>query len=202
MVLYDARSAEVFRGGPEDLPDAEAKLKQAVMQGSSLQDAGPGQVVAAITLGGHPIGGLAMTGCQLSDGALQALLNLVAIALERVRTEEAANRAEAARQSEEFKSTLMDAIAHEFKTPLTSIKAAATALQSDYEDAPPAVRELASIIDEETDRLSLLVTEGGEDVADRCGEGPAAAAAGCAGGDRWKRWWGSLRRGWRAGMWW
>ncbi len=30
-------------------------------------------------------------GTTLSDGALQALLNLVAIALERVRTEEAAN---------------------------------------------------------------------------------------------------------------
>jgi two-component system sensor histidine kinase KdpD len=91
------------------------------------------------------------------------LLNLVAIALERVRTEEAANRAEAARQSEEFKSTLLDAIAHEFKTPLTSIKAASTSMLSDSSlpDAAlsPQFRELATIIDEETDRLSLLVTE-------------------------------------------
>jgi two-component system sensor histidine kinase KdpD len=101
---------------------------------------------------------------SLSDGALRALLNLVAIALERVRTEETANRAEAARQSEEFKSTLLDAIAHEFKTPLTSIKAASTSMLSesglsDSVPLSPQFRELATIIDEETDRLSLLVTE-------------------------------------------
>jgi two-component system sensor histidine kinase KdpD len=112
-----------------------------------------------ITLGGHPIGALAAQGIRVSDGAVQALLNLVAIALERVRTEEAANKAEIARQSEEFKSTLLDAIAHEFKTPLTSIKAASTSLLAEGEGLRLEQRELASIIDEETDRLSLLVTE-------------------------------------------
>src|SRR6202035_1001869 len=105
------------------------------------------------------IGALALQGPVLSDGALQALLNLVAIAWERVRTEEAANRADAARQSEEFKSTLLDAIAHEFKTPLTSIKAASTSLLAESAVRPAHVHELATIIDEETDRLSLLVTE-------------------------------------------
>jgi two-component system sensor histidine kinase KdpD len=96
---------------------------------------------------------------ELPDGALQALLNLVAIALERVRAQEAATRAEVARQSEEFKSTLLDAIAHEFKTPLTSIKAASTSILADGQTLPAPLRELMAIIDEETDRLSLLVTE-------------------------------------------
>lgn len=96
---------------------------------------------------------------ELPDGALQALLNLVAIALERVRAQEAATRAEVARQSEEFKSTLLDAIAHEFKTPLTSIKAASTAILADAQAVAAPLRELMAIIDEETDRLSLLVTE-------------------------------------------
>ena len=90
---------------------------------------------------------------------MQALLNLVAIAWERVRTEEAANRADAARQSEEFKSTLLDAIAHEFKTPLTSIKAASTSMLSDAAPLAPQTHELATIIDEEADRLNSLVTE-------------------------------------------
>ena len=65
------------------------------------------------------MGAKVATKVRLSDGAVQSILNLVAIALERVRMEEAANRAEIARKSEEFKSTLLDAIAHEFKTPLT-----------------------------------------------------------------------------------
>lgn len=169
VALYDAKSGEIFRGGAEDLLEVEAKLKQVVMQSGSLQDSAAHTVVAPIILGGQPIGSLALKGLSLSDGALRALLNLVAIALERVRTEEAANRAEAARQSEEFKSTLLDAIAHEFKTPLTSIKAASTSMLSDSglpesglsDGVPlsPQFRELATIIDEETDRLSLLVTE-------------------------------------------
>ena len=159
VALYDAKTGEVFNGGPTDLPEAEARLKQVVIQGASLHDADSGTLVAAVTLGGQPIGGLALKGAVLSDGALQALLNLVAIALERVRTEEAANRAEVARQSEEFKSTLLDAIAHEFKTPLTSIKAASTSILTDSAALSPQLRELTTIIDEETDRLSLLVTE-------------------------------------------
>jgi two-component system sensor histidine kinase KdpD len=155
VALYNAKTGEIFRGGAEELPDIEAKLKQVVMEGSRLRD---DTLAAAIMLGGHPMGSIAMKCLTLSDGALHALLNLVAIALERVRTEEAANRAEASRQSEEFKSTLLDAIAHEFKTPLTSIKAASTSMLSDGVLPPPS-RELVSIIDEEADRLSMLVTE-------------------------------------------
>lgn len=157
VALFDAKTSEIFRGGPEDLPDIEAKLRQVAVQGNNFVDRP--LFVAAILLGGQPIGSLALKGSSLSDGALQALINLVAIALERVRMEESANRADAARQSEEFKSTLLDAIAHEFKTPLTSIKAASTSLLSDSPALSPQFRELATIIDEETDRMNQLVTE-------------------------------------------
>lgn len=155
--LYDAKTGETFLGGAEDLPQVEAKLKQVAIQGSTLYD--NDTLVAAVSLGGRPIGSLAMSRVHLSDGALQALLNLVAIALERVRTEEASNRAEVARRSEEFKSMLLDAIAHEFKTPLTSIKAASTSILSEGDSLSPYVREMTQIIDEEANRLSVLVTE-------------------------------------------
>ena len=63
-------------------------------------------------------------------------------------------------RSEELKSTLLDAIAHEFKTPLTSIKAVTTDLLSDpANELQQHQRELVSIADEGTDRLSKLVTE-------------------------------------------
>jgi two-component system, OmpR family, sensor histidine kinase KdpD len=158
VTLYDAKSGEFYKGGPGDLPDIESKLKQVVIQGTVMQ-IGPDVFVAPVVLGGNPIGSLALRGPPLSDGAMQALCNLVAISLERVHTRELSSRAEVARQSEEFKSTLLDAIAHEFKTPLTSIKAAATSILADSHEVPASVRELTTIIDEETDRLSLLVTE-------------------------------------------
>lgn len=156
VALYDANSGEIYRGGPQDLRGIEDGMKQVVMLGTNIHDGDV--VITPIILGGRPIGSLALKRLDFSDGALHALLNLVAIAMERVRTGEAASRAEAARQNEEFKSTLLDALAHEFKTPLTSIKAASTSLLADSAVSLHQ-RELATIIDEETDRLSQLVTE-------------------------------------------
>lgn len=160
VAVFDAKSHSLFRGGPEEVDEAalERVMRETVRVGARQHEASLGGLdVWPIALGGgSPIGALAMRGMQASDGAVQSILNLVAIALERVRTEEAASRAEIARQSEEFKSTLLDAIAHEFQTPLTSIKASATGLRMvDGADQ----RELISIIEEETDRLSHLVTE-------------------------------------------
>jgi two-component system sensor histidine kinase KdpD len=157
VALYDGKTGEIFRGGPHDVAGIDAKLKQVATIGAPVEEAG--LFVGAITLGGKPIGSLALEGIHLTDGARQALLNLVAITLERMRTHEAASRAAATRQSEEFKSMLLDAIAHEFKTPLTSIKAAATSILCTEEPLSASARELATVIDEETDRLNRLVTE-------------------------------------------
>lgn len=158
--LFDSKTGDIFRGGAEDFPRAEQRLRECAERGvrTDEHDANEQTVVAPVLLGGPPIGSLALKGQALSDDALQALLNLVAIALERVRAQEAAGMAEAARRNEELKSTLLDAIAHEFKTPLTSIKAASTSILSDRTLAPQ-VRELETIIDEEADRMNLLMTE-------------------------------------------
>ena len=69
-----------------------------------------------------------------------------------------ATRSQAARQSQEFKSTLLDGLAHEFKTPLTSIRAATTALLG-ANLSGRAQREFTMIVDQEAERLGRLVTE-------------------------------------------
>ena len=62
------------------------------------------------------------TGVNLSDsGHCRVWQIWWQSALRGAARREFASRAEAARQSEELKSTLLDAIAHEFKTPLTAI---------------------------------------------------------------------------------
>jgi two-component system sensor histidine kinase KdpD len=88
---------------------------------------------------------------------VQSIANLVAIALERARGQEAAARAEVARQSGELRATMLDALAHEFKTPLTSMKVAAADLRASAADDRDG--ELAAIIDEGLDRLQALVTD-------------------------------------------
>jgi len=159
VALYDRNTGEVHRAGPEDRPAIEDRLRQVALEGTVFADESAGTTVTAIRLGGQPIGSLAIRGASLPDAALQALANLVAIGLEKERAQEAATRAEAARQSEELKSTLLDAIAHEFKTPLTSIKVAASALLSTPSARPEEQRELLTVVDEEADRLDQLVTE-------------------------------------------
>ena len=159
VALHDRESGSVYRSGPEDFPDHDEQLRQAASQGTFFRDEKTNTVITSVRLGGQPIGSVGIRGVTLSDPVLQGLANLVAIGLERARAQEAASKAEAARQSDELKSTLLDALAHEFKTPLTSIKAAATGLLSNHALAPDQQRELISVVDEEADRLSVLVTE-------------------------------------------
>jgi K+-sensing histidine kinase KdpD len=74
-----------------------------------------------------------------------------------------ASEAEAARRNEQLKAALLDALTHNLRTPLTSIKAAVTALigagawtpQSDL--SSEGRRELLLVIDEESDRLNRFI---------------------------------------------
>ncbi len=72
---------------------------------------------------------------------------------------ERARRAEVIEQSERLKSALLDAVTHDMRTPLTSIKAAVTTLLDEAEVMldDEARRELFEVIDEETDRLNRFV---------------------------------------------
>ena len=114
-------------------------------------------LVVAIQLGGAPIGALAIPNGDLSDTVVQSIASLAAIGLERARGLEAAARAEAAQESGQLRATMLDALAHEFKTPLTSMKVAAADLRASVPGERD--RELAAIIDEDLDRLQSLVTD-------------------------------------------
>lgn len=57
-----------------------------------------------------------------------------------------------------MQATLLDALAHEFKTLLTAIKAAATTLLSQH-GLGEVERDLVMLIDGMTDELNVLVNE-------------------------------------------
>jgi two-component system, OmpR family, sensor histidine kinase KdpD len=159
VALYDRTRNETFRAGRYDLQDIDGHLREAAVQGTLHRDDARRLIVTSIRLGGEPIGSLAFSGKLPSDAALQSLANVVAVGLEKARVQEAANRAEAAREGQELRATLLDAIAHEFKTPLTSLKAATTALLSDPEANLRDYSEVIAIADQEVDRLTRQLTE-------------------------------------------
>lgn len=72
------------------------------------------------------------------------------------------SEAEASRRTERIKATLLDAMAHNLRTPLTAIKAAVTAMIGDGPGSRSSLTaqeqdELLTVIDEESDRLNRLI---------------------------------------------
>jgi K+-sensing histidine kinase KdpD len=84
-------------------------------------------------------------------------------------TFEQASQAKALKQSEHLKSALLDAVTHDLRTPLTSIKASVTTLLDDQrfsKDGENADRlgeagrqEMLEVIDEEADRLDKFIED-------------------------------------------
>jgi two-component system sensor histidine kinase KdpD len=159
VAIYDRRADTVYCGGETPVDASESRLRETAVAGSLFNDERTDTLFAPIALGGQSIGSLLIQGGELSKPALNALLNLLAITLESMRTREIATRAQATRQSEQFKSTILDALAHEFKTPLTSIRAATTALLTATVSETAHQAELLTIVDQEAGRLTRLVTE-------------------------------------------
>jgi two-component system sensor histidine kinase KdpD len=83
---------------------------------------------------------------------LDALAYYAALGVERVRLVATAERAEAERQVEALRSSLLMAVSHDLRTPLTTIKGIAQEIA-----AGASSTDRAAIIEEEADRLDALV---------------------------------------------
>src|SRR5207302_3859828 len=115
------------------------------------------RIIVGIRLGSEPVASLALHGAKVPDSVLQGIANLVAIGLERARAQDLAQQIEAARQSEQLRTTLIDAMAHEFKTPLTLIRAATTSLLANPDEPAESRKEQLTIADEEAEHLKELI---------------------------------------------
>lgn len=158
-VLYDRRTGDFHRAGPAEFDGMDEQLHEAALNGTSFADTQRKRVITAVRLGAEPIASLALQGELMPDSVLQGIANLVAIGLERARAQDLAQQVEAARQSEQLRTTLIDAMAHELKTPLTSIKAATTSLLASPDQPRESRMELLKIADEEVGRLEELIED-------------------------------------------
>lgn len=157
--FYDSSTGLISRVESSE-PFHDATLAEVAASGRISRNSGNNTLIVPVRVGGASLGSLGVAGqVMLSEVALQAIAQLVAIAIERARAQETANRMAAAQQNEQLKSTLLDALAHEFKTPLTAVKAATTTLLSSQMFDGLDQRELVTIVDEETDRMTQLVSD-------------------------------------------
>lgn len=140
----------------------EEKMRAAFLNDEIISDTESNQFFIPVRLGVRAIASLGISGARLSRQSVEAVGTLVAIAIERARAVEQLGQTEAERQGERLKSALLDSITHDFRTPLTSMKAAVTSLLSSEDSDSPGARELLTVINEECDRLNHLVEEAAE----------------------------------------
>ena len=160
--LFLPEKQKFYRSGLGALQVDEDRLRDAFSRDEPSIGAQSGACFAPVRLGVRPIGSFGISGAKLSRQTLEALGTLIGIAIERARNVELLGKAEADRQGERLKSALLDSITHDFRTPLTSIKASITTLLSNGTPGTPAQKELLVVINEECDRLNHLVEEAAE----------------------------------------
>jgi len=137
-------------------------LQLVCMRGEPMTDPEKQVWFMPLRMGVRVVGSMGVSGAMLSRETLEAMSSLIAIAIERAGAIEKLGRAEAARESEQLRSALLDSVTHEFRTPLTGIKASATSLLSNPGLDAAQRLELLTVIDEESDRLNRLVGEAAE----------------------------------------
>lgn len=161
VVLLDGLAGKVYQSGgvmPESgRQELLTQARNAYLKDSDSFEPGAKNWFCALRLGVRPVGGLALCGTEMSQLIATALASLAAIAMERARTLEKQCQAEAARQAEQLRTAVLDALAHKFKTPLTVIRTASSGLPAAGE-LSALQRELVSLIDQEARTLNDLAS--------------------------------------------
>ena len=154
--------ADIYRSGPNIDGLESHDLQLCCLRGEPRIDSVNQRAVIPLSMGMRVVGSMGVSGSQLSRQTLEAIGGLIAISVERAGAVEKLSRAEAARESEQLRSLLLDSVTHEFRTPLTAIKASVTSLLTAPSLAADEKNELLTVINEESDRLNRLVGEAAE----------------------------------------
>jgi len=154
--------SDVYRSGPTIDGLESRDLQLICLRGEPRIDAVHELAFMPLRMGMRVVGCMGVSGSMLSRQTLEAIGSLVAISVERAGAVEKLSRAEAARESEQLRSVLLDSVTHEFRSPLTAIKASVTSLLGSPNHLPEERQELLTIINEESDRLNRLIGEAAE----------------------------------------
>jgi len=159
VAMIAADHASIYRS-PMNARFDEKVLRSTLLRGEPVKEAGIAYV--PLRLGMRTVGAVSVSGTELSRETLDALGSLAGLAVERARALEALSKHRAEQEHERLRSALLDSVTHEFRTPLTSIKASVTTLLSGAHLDDSGKKDLLTVIDEETDRLNRLVGEASE----------------------------------------
>jgi two-component system, OmpR family, sensor histidine kinase KdpD len=156
VCLFDEASGRLQIDGESRCGLAE-KTRRACAADASYQDPGKELYVRPLLDGTKITGAAGFEGRIDDDSVALGLSALAATALERIRSYRSAGKAAVDAQAEMLRSAILDAFAHEFKTPLAIILAAAGGLRENTGKQFEQM-EMTEIIESQTMRLSQLTT--------------------------------------------
>jgi two-component system sensor histidine kinase KdpD len=154
VCLFDANTAELAIDGTSQYDLAE-RTRQAYIFGEDSDDVYRGVFVRCLRIGNATTGAIGFEG--LPDPEMISPVSVLAAgAVERAHAFRRASYETAAAQAEEFRGAILDALAHEFKTPLATILAVIGGLRESRLE--PEQVEMAGMIEFEASRLSNLTS--------------------------------------------
>lgn len=156
VCVFEADSAELHLVG-DSRRGLAAKTRDAYIRGLDLDDLNAQVSVRRLQTGGQMAGAIGFEGLHDPAETAGALTALAAALLERKIAFHTASAAAAAAQTEIYRSAMLDALAHEFKTPLSTILAAVGGLR---EAGPLAAEQetMADTVEDEASRLGSLTS--------------------------------------------
>jgi two-component system sensor histidine kinase KdpD len=155
VAVFDADLHDVYQAGYWAV-DPQEMAQNVYYFETSDDDAETGLGRRVVRLGTVPVGSLMVRG-DTSPLTNNAIASLIAITFDRYRAFANESRIETERRTEQLRATVLDSLAHAYKTPLTAIRAASTGL-GEMGHLSAGQSELVGLIDEQTGLLSDLTT--------------------------------------------
>jgi two-component system sensor histidine kinase KdpD len=155
VAIFDADLHEVYQAGEwfEDLHDV---LQNICIFETISDDPETGLSRRVVHMGRLPIGAMLLRG-ETRDRMASTIASIVAITFDRYHAFANESRTESARQTEQLRTTVLDSLAHAYKTPLTVIGAASEGLSA-MGNLSQGQAGLVALIDEQTSLLNRLTT--------------------------------------------
>ncbi|MGD0547924.1 MAG: DUF4118 domain-containing protein, partial [Terracidiphilus sp.] len=156
VALFDMNLGRQDKAGEWD--EGEENLaKECYLRNFSQDDPQTHTSQRVLQAGSGSVGALVVRG-ELDLLVVDALASLAALVIDRHQSFEKEERAEAASQGEHLRAAVMDALAHELKTPLTAVQTASSGLL-ELGGLTETQRDLVTLIDGEAVRLNKLCTQ-------------------------------------------
>ncbi|MDE3149400.1 MAG: DUF4118 domain-containing protein [Acidobacteriota bacterium] len=155
VAVFDADLHSVYQAGYWSVNPQELAQNVYYFE-TSDDDPTTGLGRRVVRLGTVPVGSLVVRG-ETSPLINSAIASLIAITFDRYRAFANESRIETERRTEQLRATVLDSLAHAYKTPLTAIRAASTGL-GEMGHLSAGQAELVALIDEQTDLLGELTT--------------------------------------------